>query len=384
MMAPRPGAAQSAPMPTAVAHRADIADRELLTDLRAACHWWEDQFTWRVSSSYTGGGVIAAFEQLVARWVAQDAMALALPSATAALITALRAVGIKPGATIGVPALDRDTATAAAHALSIRTRPLPVIAATGLLDTTLLSQDQQLMDGLAAVLAVHLHGLTCDVPALRGARLGVPIIEDASRAWAACYRDGTPVGSAADACAFSFSAARSPSAGELGCLVTCNPALYRTAVALTQHPIRQLLDGVPNPRTDQVMTRVAPAVALLGAYVVHTHEAQVPTLRRAAARMVETLHRDGFAVLTDPQQHSPGVVAARAPLLHVRRALRGVSLGRSVVISAADQPELYVHPDAQDDPALLKLAGAVTTVTAAIRVDTRHRSRITTKPVTFP
>jgi hypothetical protein len=295
-------------------------------------------------------------------------MALALPSATAALITAFRAAGVKPGATIGVPALDRDAPTAAAQALGIRTRPLPVIAATGLLDTAALSHDQRLADGLAAVLAVHLHGLTCDVPALRSARPSLPIIEDASRAWAACYSDGTPVGSAADACAFSFSAARSPSAGELGCLVTRSQALYRSAVALTQHPARQLLEGVPRPRTDQVMTRVAPAVALLGAYVVHTHDAQVVALRRAAALMAATLHRDGLAVLTDPQQHSPGVVAARAPLLRVRRALHGVSLGRSVFITAIDQPELYAHPDAEDGQALLKLAGDVTTVTAAIRM----------------
>lgn len=366
-----PGSQPSAgrEMPAAVAHPADLADRELLTDLSAACRWWESQFTWRVSSSYTGGGVIAAFEHLVARWVDPSARALALPSAIVALITALRAVGVKPGETIGVPALGRNADMAVAQKLGIRTRPLPVIAATGLLDTARLSGDQQLMDGLAAVLAVHLHGLTCDVPTLRSARPSLPIIEDASRAWAACYRDGKPVGSAADACAFSFGAARSPSAGELGCLVTCNPALYRTAVALTQHPVRQLLDGVPNPRTDQVMTRVAPAVALLGAYVVHAHEAHVPTLRRAAVRIAATLHRGGLAVLTDPQQHSPGVVAVSAPLLRVRQALRGISLGSSVVITAVDQPGLYVHPDAQEGPALLELAEAITTVTAAaIRV----------------
>ncbi len=88
------------------AHRADVADRELLMDIDAACRWWNTQRTWRVSSSYTGGGVIARLEESVASRVAGDAIGLALPSATAALVTALRAIRVTPGSTLGVPAVD--------------------------------------------------------------------------------------------------------------------------------------------------------------------------------------------------------------------------------------------------------------------------------------
>jgi hypothetical protein len=315
--------------------------------------------------------VIAAFEHLVGRCVALDAKALALPSAAAALTAALRAAGVEAGATIGVPALEPADTRSVARALGIRTRPLPVSGVTGLLDTARLCRDKRLTSGLSAVLAVHLHGLSCDVPALRAARPDLTIIEDAARAWAACYPGDAPVGSAADVCVYSFCAGRSPSAGELGCLVTRMPALYQAAVALTQHPVRQLLDGVPSPRTDQVMTRVAPAVALLGAYVVQAHAAQVPTLRRAAAHLAASLRRAGVTVLTDPQRHEPGVVAVRAPALHVRQALRGINLGRSAVIACIDQPRLQLHPGMGRDRALGELAGAVTTITAAVRFTQR-------------
>ncbi len=265
-----------------------------------------------------------------------------------------------------------DMPTAAIRALGIRTRPMPVSETTGMVDTALLCRDRRLTAGLAAVLAVHLHGLTCDVPALRAARPGLTVIEDAASAWAARYPDGAPVGSAADMCVFSFKAGRSLSAGELGCLVTRTPSLFTAAVALTQHPVRQLLDGVSRPHTDQVMMCVAPAVALLGAYVVQAHAGEVAVLRRAAARLSGALRRDGLAVLTDPKRHEPGVVAVRATASHVRHSLRGVSLGRSVVITSVDQPVLRVYPGAQPHSTLRELAAAVTTVTAAVRTSRRQ------------
>ncbi|HWF79293.1 MAG TPA: DegT/DnrJ/EryC1/StrS family aminotransferase, partial [Streptosporangiaceae bacterium] len=115
-------------------HPVGIADRDLLADVTAACRWWAAQRTWQVSSSFTGGGVIAAFERLVARCVARDAAALALPSATVALVTALRAIGAEPGTTVGVPALGWTGARAAARVLGISTRVLPVNHDTGLLE----------------------------------------------------------------------------------------------------------------------------------------------------------------------------------------------------------------------------------------------------------
>ncbi len=354
-------------MPPPHAHCAAVADHELLDEIAAACQWWSRQRTWRVTSSYTGGGVIEALERSVARRVARHAYALALPSATTALVTALRAVGVPAGSTIGVPALGWTAIRAAAAALGVRTRALPVCPQTGLLDTGQLGRCPRLTAGLAAVAAVHLHGLTCDVPSLRRAQPELPIIEDASQAWAARYPDGTAVGSAASACAFSFSAASSPSAGELGCLVTRASHLHRSAVGLTQHPARQLLAGLASPRDDQPMTRVAPAAALLGAYAVQRHASQIPALRRAGRSLTAACRQADLPVLTDPALHAPGVVAVRAAPHAVRALLRGVALGPGLTIVSVGRPSLPVHPDAPGDQELYHLAESITTVTAGCR-----------------
>jgi len=255
--------------------------------------------------------------------------------------------------------------------LGIRTRALPVSPDTGLLDLARLGCEALLTEGLAAVIVVHLHGITCDVPALRRSHPDLLIIEDAAQAWAARYPDGTPVGSAGHACVFSFGAARSPSTGELGCLVTRSPDVYRTAVMLTQHPTRQLLAGIACPRHDQAMTRVAPVVALLGGHAVQRHAAQEPALRQAGELLVSGLRAAGLPVLTDPRQHAPGVVAVAARPERVRAALRGITIGQTVRVQSVESPGLRVHADARDDRDLRKLAKTITTVT----ITGRHRAR---------
>ena len=87
-------------MRTNAAHHAGVVDRDLLADLSRAIAWWATQRTWRVTSSHTGGGVIAAFEDAVARTVARNAHTLAMPSATTALAAALRALSVAPGSTM--------------------------------------------------------------------------------------------------------------------------------------------------------------------------------------------------------------------------------------------------------------------------------------------
>jgi hypothetical protein len=345
-------------------HRADIADHDLLDDVACAAAWWAQQRVWRVTSSHTGGGVIAALEEAVASRVASGAHALALPSATIALAIALEAVGVEPGSAIGVPALDWSAAAGLTRALSIAAVPLPVSPDTGLLDTGWLAHVPALTEGLAAVVAVHLHGLTCDVPVLRNACPGLPIVEDAAQAWAACYPDGEPVGSAADACAFSFGAAKAPSAGELGCLVTRTPRLHQAAVALTQHPTRQLLAGIAAPRYDRPMARVAPAAALLGAYVINRHAEQVPALRRAGAAIATRLRDAGLAVMTDPAIHAPGVIAVQAAPDKVMFRLRGIVPGPDIAVASVDRAELRVHARAEGQTRG-DFSGAVTVVTLA-------------------
>ena len=356
---PSVGLADPADLP----HRADVADRELIEMLSAATAWWATQRTWQVSSSHTGGGVIAAFESAVAGRVGPDARALALPSATAALATGLEILGVGPGDLVGVPAVDWTATCAVVRALGARTVPLPVNPDTSLLDAGRVARQSEVTGGLAAAVAVDLHGLSCDVPALRRACPGLPLVEDAAQAWAAHYPDGRPVGSAADACAFSFGAAKSPNAGELGCLVTPTRILHRAAVAHTQHPTRQLLTGIACPRRDQVMTRVAPAAALLGAYVLNEHARVIPALRRAGRLAAKTLRDAGLQVLTDPARHAPGVVAVRAAPERVRPVLAGISFPGGVTVTTMDRADVQVHPGFPEEAALAARVTGITVIT---------------------
>lgn len=364
--------ADSGPAP----QRAAVVDRDLLDQLRGATRWWAAQRTWRVSSSHTGGGVIEALEAAIAAEVAPGAHALALPSGTAAMITALTAVGVRRGDQVGVPAVDWN-ASAVLRAVGATSVPLPVDPATGLLDLSVIHRSVNDASGanltdcdavgpstarLAAVIAVHLHGLTCDLPAIRRALPGVPIVEDAARAWAARYPDGNPVGSKADACAFSFGSAKLPGAGELGCLVTPDLAVYREAVRRTQHPTRQLLEGICEPRQDQVMTRVAPTMALLGGYVLQEHARTIPGLRAAAVRAAVALRAAGMAVLTDPSLHVPGTVAVRAAPPAVRAALTAAGVG----FAAVDGTDVTVHSDFSRRLARGFLDGELSVVTCSL------------------
>jgi hypothetical protein len=347
-------------------HQADVADREFIEVLSAAMAWWATQRTWQVSSSYTGGGVIAAFESAVATAVGPRARALALPSGTAALATALKSVGVGPGDLVGVPAVDWTATRAVTRALGARTVPLPVSPDTGLLDADQVARPGVVTHDLAAVVAVHLHGLSCDVPALRRACPGLPLVEDAAQAWASQYPNGNPVGSAANACAFSFGAAKSPNAGELGCLVTHTQALHRAAVARTQHPARQLLAGITCPRRDQVMTRVAPAVALLGAYVLDQHAGLIPALRRAGGLAAKALRDEGLPVLTNPARHAPGIIAVRATPEHVRLILSGMFFPEGMSVTAVDRADVEMHPRYREAAAVATAVTGMTVITLGL------------------
>jgi len=349
--------------PDDLPHLAGAADREFIELLSAATAWWATQRTWQVSSSHTGGGVIAAFESAVADSVGSDVRALALPSATAALSIALEILGVGPGDLIGVPAVDWTATGAIAGALGARTMPLPVDPDTGLLDAGQIARHGAVTQDLAAVVVVHLHGLGCDVPALRRALPGLPVIEDAAQAWASHYPDGRPVGSASDACAFSYGAAKSPNAGELGCLVTRTRTLHQAAVARSQHPTRQWLTGIACPRRDQVMTRVAPAAALLGAYVLHQHLKLTPELRQGGRLLAQALAGAGLPVLTDATRHAPGIVAVRAAPEHVRLVLPTVFLPEGVTVRVVDLADVEVHPGYSDEATLSALVTGITIIT---------------------
>jgi dTDP-4-amino-4,6-dideoxygalactose transaminase len=124
-------------------------------------------------------------------------------SGTAALSLMLRASGIGPGDEVIVPA---HTFIASALAVS-HAGALPVLCdvheGSGLIDAD--AARALVGPRTAAIIAVHLYGQACDIPALEefARPQGLLVFEDAAQAHGARY-DGRPVGSLGAAAAFSF------------------------------------------------------------------------------------------------------------------------------------------------------------------------------------
>src|SRR5690242_11685069 len=145
--------------------------------------------------------------------------ALAVSSATAALHLALRAAGVGPGDHVVVPTC---TFTATAEA-ALYLGATPVLAdvdrTTG--NVTADEVARRCDARTRAVVPVHLGGLPCDVDEIgevaRAARAAV--IDDAAHALPARLR-GRPVGTLADATAFSFYATKNVTTGEGGMVTT--------------------------------------------------------------------------------------------------------------------------------------------------------------------
>jgi 8-amino-3,8-dideoxy-alpha-D-manno-octulosonate transaminase len=118
--------------------------------------------------------------------------ALALTSGTAALITALSALGIGPGDEVIVPGY---TFIASISSIIVA-RATPVLAE---IDDSLTLDPQDVERKITprtkAIMAVHMLGNPCDIDKLRSIcdKNGIPLIEDAAQATGATYK-GTAVG----------------------------------------------------------------------------------------------------------------------------------------------------------------------------------------------
>jgi perosamine synthetase len=145
--------------------------------------------------------------------------ALAVSSGTAALHLALRAAGLGPGDEAIVPTY---TFTATAEAvLYLGARPVlaDVDPQTG--NVTPAEVERLLGPRTRAVVPVHLAGLACalDVIVPLAHAAGAAVIDDAAHALPARLH-GRPVGTLADATAFSFYATKNMTTGEGGMVTT--------------------------------------------------------------------------------------------------------------------------------------------------------------------
>ncbi len=167
------------------------------------------------------GPKVEEFEHRFARSVDRK-YGVAVSSGTAALVMALKALGISAKDKVAIPSY---TCTALLHALDF-TGAKPLITDISAEDMNLCAADlkRRLTSKTAAVMVPHLFGRATDMRSLL--RLGVPVIEDGTQALGA-RTAGKSVGSFGVMSVFSFYATKMITTGEGGMIVTDSSALAR-------------------------------------------------------------------------------------------------------------------------------------------------------------
>jgi len=204
-------------------------------------------------------GEVQRFEREWAAFVGVPHCA-AVSNGTAALELAVAAAGIEPGAQIVVPALSFiASATAPLQRLVV-----PVFADIDPTDYTLDTGAvaRAITPRTAAILAVHLHGLPCDMAELRALadRHGLLLIEDAAQAHGATYR-GRRAGALGDLATFSLNPSKNlPTCGEGGMVTTGDAALHERVIL---H--RQFGEKLTVPAARDYLSRVVAGNEKLGA-----------------------------------------------------------------------------------------------------------------------
>ncbi|RLF14471.1 MAG: glutamine--scyllo-inositol aminotransferase, partial [Thermoprotei archaeon] len=156
--------------------------------------------------------------------------ALGVSSGTAALYTALKALGIREGDEVIVPAYGWISVPAMVAA----TGATPVIA--GIDESLSLDPDdieRKITDRTKAILAVHMRGAPCDMDRIMDVAKehDLMVIEDAAQSCGGEYK-GKKLGSIGDIGIFSFQLNKIITAGEGGAVITNNEDFYRRALAV--------------------------------------------------------------------------------------------------------------------------------------------------------
>ena len=162
--------------------------------------------------------------------------ALPIRSARAGIAVALKALGLRSGAIVGIPLYCCTVVFKAIRAAGYRACFLDVDPATYCISPRDLAAKSSRVD---AVIAVHMFGNVCDMSKLREAAAGKPFVEDCAQALGSKLA-GREAGSFGEIAVFSFRAGKYLSAGEGGAVYANDPAL-RARIA-------NLIGALPAPR----------------------------------------------------------------------------------------------------------------------------------------
>ncbi|MFE9997501.1 DegT/DnrJ/EryC1/StrS family aminotransferase [Streptomyces avermitilis] len=174
-----------------------------------------------------------SFETELAAYL-QVPHAAVVSSGTAGLMIALRALGIRPGDEVVVPAM---TYVATATAVSLL-GGLPVFADIDSATHTINSSAVKaaISEKTKAIIAVHLGGQPADMDGLGAVAdtYGIPIIEDCAQSLGAAW-NGCQTGSLGTIGVFSFASTKNITAGEGGAVVTHDDELAARIASLRDH-----------------------------------------------------------------------------------------------------------------------------------------------------
>lgn len=195
--------------------------------------------------SYWTGNEGRMFEKEFAE-AAGTRHAVALMNGTAALETALYAIGIGPGDEVIVPS---RTFIASASCV-VQRGAIPVVADVDSVSQNLTADSVRIRvtSRTKAIITVHLAGWPCDMDPLRelADQYGLKIVEDCAQAHGATYK-GRNVGTLGHIAAFSFCQDKIiTTGGEGGMLVTDDRALWERAWSYKDHGKnrRTVMNGV--------------------------------------------------------------------------------------------------------------------------------------------
>jgi dTDP-4-amino-4,6-dideoxygalactose transaminase len=231
------------------------------------------------------GPEVRAFEEEFASRCGVD-HAVATANGTAALHAALHACGIGRGDTVVTTPLSFVATANAVRFCGARPVFADVDPETYNLDPESVRAVVEAEGGVDAILPVHLYGLPADMDAITAIadEHDAVVIEDAAQAHGARYRDD-PVGSLADAAAFSFYPTKNMTTGEGGMVVTDDGSIADRAARFVNHGRDETGTHVDVGHNFR-MTSIAGAIG----------RAQLPRLgafvrarRRNAARLTEAL-----------------------------------------------------------------------------------------------
>jgi len=219
-----------------------MTDKIPLVDLKAAYHRHQDGIDAAMrevieNTRFIQGQEVAEFERDFARFCGA-AHAIGVGSGTAAIHLVLDALGVGPGDEVAVPSHTFIATAEPITWLGAKPRFVEVEPETGCMDPSAL---KSAIDGVKAVMPVHLYGRPADMAAISSiaADAGVPVVEDAAQAHGADVTgpDGTRrAGTLARAACFSFYPGKNLGAfGDAGAITTDDDELAARVAMMRDH-----------------------------------------------------------------------------------------------------------------------------------------------------